>query len=109
MEDIVAVKVMDYEGNAHYFITWGRVFDAVDPESLLQAITPHLPRFGIKNFTDIRLCSSLREASGQLYFYEALFNFSQKTIPFGKSYELWRKKQQERIQNGKEIYYLGKE
>ena len=107
MDDLVAVKVTDEEGGLHYFITWGRIFDAVDPQPLLEAITPHLSVFGIKNLTGISLCCSLREASSQPYFYEALFVFGQKKIPFGKRYECWRKKQKKAIKKGKEIYYLG--
>ncbi len=107
MEDLVAVKVTDEEGKPHYFITWGRIFDAVDPEPLLQAITPHLSSFGLKNFTGISLCRSLREASNQPYFYEALWKFGQKKIPFGKNYNSWRKKQKKAIQKGKETSYLG--
>ncbi len=77
MEDIVAVKVIDGAGKPHYFMTWGRVFDAVNPEPLLQALIPHLSKFGISSFSTISLCLSLREASNELYFYEALFSFSQ--------------------------------
>jgi hypothetical protein len=107
MEDIVAVKVIDTAGKPHYFVTWGRIFDSGAPELLLQAITPHLPTFGIKSFDSINLCPSLREAANQSYFYEALFAFSQKHIPFGENYEAWRQQQVQRVRAGKEIYYLG--
>ncbi len=108
MEDIVAIKIIDDSENAHYFITWGRIFDAVDPESLLQAVAMHLSKFGIKTFNSIELCSSLQEAANQTYFYEALFSFSQRKIRFGKNYESWRKKRKKKIRSGREIYYLGR-
>lgn len=107
MEDLVAVKVTDDAEVDHYLITWGRIFDRVDPNPLLEAITPHLSSFGIKKFTRMSLCRSLRDASSQPYFYEAMFLFGQKKIPFGKNYTAWQKKQKKAIRKGQEIYYLG--
>lgn len=89
MENIVAVKVIDAEGKSHYFLAWGRVFDAVDAEPLLEAIRPHLTQWGIRDCVSIELCRSLSEAASQPYFYEALFDLSQQKIPYGKKYEAW--------------------
>jgi len=107
MEDIVAIRVVDSEGEEHYFLTWGRIFDAVDPAPLLEAVTPHLSNFGIKNFSEIKLCRSLREASTQKYFYECFFSRCQQKIPFGDGYEEWRQERKAKIEGGKEICYLG--
>lgn len=88
-------------------ITWGRIFDAVDAASLLEAVTPHLSQFGLRDYSDVFLCYSLAEASDQPYFYEALFNFSRQEIPFGEGYEAWREEKRRKILSGKDIYYLG--
>lgn len=113
MEDLVAIRVTHEDGSRHYLMTWGRLFDAVDPEGLLDAITPHLSRFGLQKHKEVFLCYTLAEASDQPYFYEALFNFSRQGIPFGDGYKKWRKKKKrsilsgEGILRGKDILYLG--
>ncbi len=33
MDDIVAIKVRDAKAQKHYFLTWGRIFDRVDPQA----------------------------------------------------------------------------
>ena len=108
MEAVVAIKVVDEKGIEHFFMTWGRVFNAVDPEPLFRAIKPYLPKFGVSPTSSMTLCESLREASSQRYFYEALFFFGQTKIPFGDEYSSWCEQQCEKIECGKEIYYLGK-
>jgi hypothetical protein len=41
MDDIVTVKVRDSKANNHFFITWGRIFDRVNPKSLEVLIAAH--------------------------------------------------------------------
>lgn len=109
MDNIVAIKITDKVGKPHYLLTWGRIFDAVDPQSLFEVLQPHLVSFGLSDFTGIKLCRSLKEASDQPYFYEALFSISQHKIHFGKNYPKWKKKRERKMKSGKEIYYLGSE
>ncbi len=44
MEDIVALRVTLNTGADRFFLTWGRVFDPVDPEPLIEVVKPHLVR-----------------------------------------------------------------
>jgi len=101
MEDVVAIQVTDSLGKEHYFVTWGRAFDPVDSEPLLRAVRRALPRFGLRKVRKLDVCTSLRHAADQTYFYEGLLAFSQKGT-------LSRRTQRARIAAGKDIYYLGK-
>jgi hypothetical protein len=102
MEDIVAVRVTDSRGKKHFFITWGRAFDRVDPKSLLEAIRSSLPKSGsLSAIRSIKVCDTLQDASKQPYFYEALFSFSRERVSSKKVLRA-------RIVAGKDIYYLGK-
>ena len=107
MEHIVGIKVHDKVFGEVGFITWGRIFDRVDSDFLLKAINQHLDKFGITTPTSIELCDTLQELSAHPYFYEALFAFAQKTIPFGKSYQAWRNKKKKALERGEDIYFLG--
>ena len=103
MEDVIALEVMLRGGARRYFMTWGRVFDPVDPTSLVEAARPHLG----EEVERVRVCDSLQEASGELYFFEALFTFGQNTIPRSDDHESWRERMRERIETGHELYLLG--
>jgi hypothetical protein len=54
------------------------------------------------------ICDTLRAASGQRYFYEALVKFSQNTVPVGETYQEWRHMRALEMESGGEIYYLGR-
>lgn len=102
MEDIVAIRVVDSRGRRHFFVTWGRVFDSVDPEPLLDAVRSSLPKFGaLSKIRSIQVCETLQDASKQPYFYEALVSFSRERI-------LSDRVRRARILSGRDIYYLGK-
>ena len=107
MEDIVGIKIKDKIFGQVSFITWGRIFHPVDPQLLLDNVIRHTPKFGIKNVEAIDLCDTLQEISSFPYFYEALFEFSQKIIPDGKRYNVWKNKMKRAIERGEEIYFLG--
>jgi len=100
LEDIVAIKAIDSRGKRHFFITWGRAFDRVDPKPLLSAIRPALSRFGLTATCRLQVCPTLQEASDQPYFFEALVAFAQKRVPSTAT-------RRKRIAAGKDIYYLG--
>ena|SRR5258706_11189911 len=108
MEDVVAVKVRGSKVAVHYFITWGRIFDRVDPKSLELVVAKHASKFGVRNLKSVTVCDSLREASKARYFYEALFHISQEKIPFGKStYGPWRAKIKKQMLSGRQLFYCG--
>ncbi|MGA3007920.1 MAG: hypothetical protein ABSE59_08515 [Opitutaceae bacterium] len=108
MDDIVAIKVRDSKEQAHYFLTWGRIFDRVDAKGLEVVITKHVSKFGIKNPQSVAVCDSLKKASKARYFYEAFFHLSREKIPFGVStYRLWRAKKKKQILSGQQIFYCG--
>jgi hypothetical protein len=42
VDDVVAIKAKTDEGKTRYWLTWGRLFDAVDPEPMIAVVRPHL-------------------------------------------------------------------
>ena len=108
MEDVVAVEVTTEDGHRAYFMTWGRIQDAVDPEPIERLMLKVAHRFAIGGVASgARLCDSLQEARDAPYFYEALITFAHQPIPFGPDYAKWRRRVQRRMRDGKEIYFLG--
>ena len=108
MEDLVAVELTTTEGHTCYFITWGRIQSPVDPARLERVILKVAGHFAIGGKpASARLCGSLREARDAPYFYEAVFSFSQRPIPFGPGYEKWRKRMDRRMHKAEEIYFAG--
>jgi len=109
MEDIVAVRVTLTSGRSRYFLTWGRIPEAIDPQPLLAIVSDNLHRFDLGGEPRaVDLCPSLQEAAGAPYFFEALFQMSQKPIPFGPGYKPWSKRMLLAIQGGSELYDLGR-
>ncbi len=92
-----------------FFLTWGRAFEPINSNKLLLAVSKNLTNFGASEIVDVSLCDSLQEASSHKYFFESFFKMSQKKIPFGKKYNLWRKSIRKKILRGKEIYFVGKQ
>ena len=106
MEDAVAIEVTRADGSVAYCMTWGRVFNAVDPAPLLEALRPHLVKPGDEP-TSIRVCDTLQEAAGAPYFFEAVIAFAQKSVPFGPDYNHWASEMRNAIIRGRELYRLG--
>lgn len=108
MDDIVAVKVLDSSMSAHFFVTWGRFFDRVDPKSLEAVVAKHASSFGIRNPRSVTVCDSVQEASQARYFHEGIFDISQEKIPFGKStYGPWCAKMRRSMLIGQQLFYCG--
>jgi hypothetical protein len=108
MEDLVAVQLTTVEGPVCYFITWGRIQDAVDPEPLEKLILEVADHFGLPGSpASARVCRSLQDAREAPLFYEALFAFAQKPIPFGSGYTKWRRRVDKLMRQGEEIYAVG--
>ena len=106
MDDIVAARVTLQGGKKSYVLTWGRIFDRIEENKLIEVIRDALVRNGIPKKAHIQLCDSLQEASKQRYFYEAFFAMSQTKILFGRSYEKWRARMKQKMLKGKEIFFL---
>lgn len=108
MEDLVAVAVTTAEGPVAFFVTWGRIQDATDPEPLEALILDVAGHFALPGTpVSARLCPSLQNARDAPLFYEALFSFAQKPIPFGTGYGKWRRKTDQLMRQGKEIFAVG--
>jgi Nickel insertion protein len=108
MDHLVAIAVELEGGARRFYMTWGRIQHAVDPEPLEQLVLRYCMRNDLGgNPLKARMCQTLQEASHAPFFYEALFSFSQTHIPFGDHYKAWRSELNERMQRGEELYYLG--
>jgi hypothetical protein len=108
MEDIVAVEVELEDGDRCYFLTWGRIQDAVDPEPLERLIFERCRRFDLGGIpVRARLCGTLQEAVDAPYFYEYFFMMGQEKIPFGRRYKRWRREMNKKMLEGKELCHLG--
>ncbi len=108
MEDVVAVRVRLRGGGSRYFLTWGRLFDPVDPTQLEDAVREHLDKFDLGGKpVSVKVCSTLQEAAAQPYFFEALWWFGQQKVPYGPGYKRWVSSKRRRLKDGDELRYLG--
>jgi hypothetical protein len=104
MEDIIGFIVSDSKKGHGAFITWGRI---ISPDKALEVLSRALPTFGFSGSAKIRICDSLQEVSKYPYFFEGLFYFSARHIPYGKNYRLWSNRMEKQMNLGKEIYFIG--
>jgi hypothetical protein len=110
MEDWVAIEVKTDAGRSGYFLTWGRIQDAVDPRPLEELAVRAAARCSLGGRpTSARVCTTLQEAAGQPYFFEALLTFSQTPIPRGGGYGAWREATAKAMADGHEFYFLGRQ
>jgi hypothetical protein len=107
MEDVVGLKVRDAKRGWVGFVTWGRLWDAVDEDAVAEAVKPHLAGFGISEPQEILVCTSLAEIQSGQYFYEALLSFSWNAPAFGPRYEEWRNEKRAAVREGRELYFIG--
>ncbi len=108
MEDLVAVRVTLASGASRYFVTWGRVQHAVDPTDLEALVLEHCAGFSLGDTAvSAEVCASLQEACREPYFFEALFSFSQRRVPYGDGYEQWQRDTDDEMRRGKQLYFLG--
>jgi hypothetical protein len=109
VEDVVAVAIVLASGERRHVITWGRIQDAVDPAPLQALVLRHASRFALGgDAVAAEVCPSLQSARDEPYFFEALVRFGMRSIPFGDGYDDWRDEVAERMEQGKELYYLGR-
>ncbi len=107
MEDVVAVRFRDAKRGEECILTWGRVFDAVDPSELIAALTRILPTAGYRDVTDLRVCDTLREARDFQYFYEALIHWAALVATEPIHDEQWRLAMRDDDAVRRSIYRLG--
>jgi hypothetical protein len=109
VEDIVAIRVKLEAGPDRFFLTYGRIFGAVDATGTLQVVARNLHAFALGGQpVRVELCHTLQEAKDQPYFFEAIAEFAQQPIPYGAKYEVWRRRIAREMVNGKHLYYLGR-
>jgi len=109
MEDVVALRVRLRRGGSRYFMTWGRLFDPVDPARLEAIVQEHLGKFDLGGEpVSVEICSTLQEASAQPYFFEALWWFGQQKVPYGPGYKRWVSSKRLQLQGGHDLRYLGR-
>src|SRR5580698_3466218 len=108
MEDIVAVEVRLTTGENRYFLTWGRIQDAVDPAPLAAIVLDHVGRFSLGGeASSARVLWSLRAARDAPYFHEYFFEMAQRPIPDGDEYVKWKSRIDQAQRKGSEMWYLG--
>jgi hypothetical protein len=109
MEYVVALRVRLRRGGSRYFMTWGRLFDPVDPARLEAVVGEHLGKFDLGGEpVSVEVCSTLQEASAQPYFFEALWWFGQQKVPYGPGYKRWVSSKRRQLQGGQDLRYLGR-
>jgi hypothetical protein len=111
MDDVVAVEVQLTDGGRRYFVTWGRVQDAVDPEPVCQLVLAAARGYALGGEAiEARLCDTLREAADSdsaPYFYECFLYFAREPVPVNEAYESWRCEKDAAMKAGREIAYCG--
>jgi len=112
MHDVIAVEVRLANGDPRYFLTWGRIQDAVDAGAVCALVLHASSSFSLgADPVSARICNTLREAAqspNAPYFYECLLTFSHQPIPYGEGYAAWRTATDLAMRAGKEISYCGR-
>jgi hypothetical protein len=110
MDDVVAVAVRHGKSEVVHFLTWGRIFDVVDPTEVENLVEKFAPAYGLTKIKSVRVLQSLQGASSSPYFYEGILHFAHSGIPFGTtSYPKWRAKVKKEMQAGRHLYFCGRQ
>ena len=109
MDQVIAVRVTTSDDKTVYFLTWGRVQDAVDSAPVEDLIKKYANQMGPLSgkVMGVETCRSLSEAAGAPYFFEAFFDLCQARIPSGHVHSLWRRRAAKRMLRGRDIWFLG--
>ncbi len=106
----MAVRVELADGSRRYFVTWGRIQDAVRPEALESLVLAYSASCSLGSpAVSARLCPSLREAAESFeapYFYEGLLTFAHRSGELAP--DRWRADRDAAMRAGREIYYCGR-
>ncbi len=111
MDDLIAVEVRLTDGRRRYFLTWGRIQDAVNPGPVCDLVIRFSRSCSLGGVpVSARLCSTLREAADSPdapYFYECLFGFTTRPASPEEGYQIWKQRIAEKMEAGQEISYCG--
>jgi hypothetical protein len=112
VDDLVAVEVRLADGTNRYFLTWGRIQAAVDPEPVCDLVLRYSRSCSLGGEpVRARLCATLREAADSAAapcFYECFLHFAATPIPLGDDYARWRADTARAMEAGREIAYCGR-
>ena len=107
MEDVVAVPVALADGGSRYFLTWGRVGDPLDEAWVAGVVLRAARRCDLGGTArTAEVCWSLQEAAAETYFYESFWGMCRQA-PTTRDHG-WRERTKEAMQQGREIWYLGR-
>ncbi len=109
MDDYVAVCVQLKRNGRRYFLTFGRLFDAVDGTELEALVLKHSKSFALGGEPiKAEVCYSLADADNSPYFYECLMALVRHGPPQGAAkWKTWKQKMAEAIRNGEMLMYCG--
>jgi hypothetical protein len=99
--------VTDRERGEHAFLTWGRVYDAVDPTKLEAALKRLLPTMGFRNVELVSVCNDLGAVRNYRYFHEGLLNFAARMAREPYETQAWAKEQQSDEALRKNLFLIG--
>jgi hypothetical protein len=112
VEDVIAVAVRLADGGQRYFLTWGRVQHATNPEPVCALVLRFSRSCSLGGApVSARLCATLREAADSPdapYFYEAMLAFASHPPPAGPNYPAWKTSAGEKMEAGQDIWYCGR-
>ena len=108
MEEWVAVEVRTASGQSGFFVTWGRIQDALDPVPLETLVLQAAANVSMGSPPiSARVCPSLSAAAALPYFFEGLLGMAGRPIPYGDGYETWKRERALAMAEGREIYFVG--
>jgi len=109
MESLVAVAVKLENGQKRFFLTWGRIFDAVDGSELEKIVLKYSSGYALDgNPIVAEVAYSLQDAAYEPYFYEAFYFLCSTRVPtVGSTYKKWVTKMRRDMRQGKHLFYCG--
>lgn len=109
MDNIVAVAVKIADGNRRFFLTWGRVFDPVDPTELEKIVLAFSGEYALGGKPiAAEVAYSLQDAAGEPYFFEAFHILCTARVPAsGMAFKKWLMKMRREMRKGKHLLYCG--
>ena len=103
------MEVRTDSGQSGFFVTWGRIQDAVDPRPLEELTLRAASQFALGGQpVSARVCASLQEAAAQPYFFEAVLRMAGRPIPYGAGYDAWKREVAAAMEEGREIYFVSR-
>jgi hypothetical protein len=111
VDEVIAVAVRLADGRQRYFLTWGRIQAAIDPEPVCALVLRFSGSCSLGGApVSARLCATVREAADSPdapYFYEAFFALASHPPPADAGYPAWKAGVAERMETGQDIWYCG--